>query len=401
LNNPQLKPVHPFPARMAPSIAWEHLNSKKRLRVLDPMVGSGTTVTIARFLGHEAFGIDTDPLAVTIASAWSNNLDEDVIREEANKILKSAKIYSKKLTSHTAFPGNCDKETQEFMKFWFDLRNRKELTSISKYIFLIKNDKVRQIMWTAFSRMIITKSSGVSLAMDISHSRPHKVYSKAPCNAFDIFIKSVESVISKAPFSDKTFYNKPQTKIINGDSRTMPYPSNYFDLIITSPPYLNAIDYFRASKLSLVWMGNSVNEIKKLRSNNIGSEVMAREVKEKHIQRASKKIGFIEDLPNREKGFTFRYIIEMDKVMKEISRVSKKKSKTIMVVGNSTLKNVYISNSNAIIDLGINYGLKLVKQTEREIPDNKRYLPSPGHSGSGSELKSRMRNEVVIEFIKQ
>ncbi len=66
-----LRPIHPFPARMAPSIIQRRLKSHKRLRVVDPMVGSGTTVVTARILGHHAIGFDTDPLALLIAKAWS------------------------------------------------------------------------------------------------------------------------------------------------------------------------------------------------------------------------------------------------------------------------------------------------------------------------------------------
>jgi hypothetical protein len=56
-------PIHPFPARMAPGIALEALGeSKAPLRVLDPMVGSGTVLAVARARGHHAFGVDLDPL---------------------------------------------------------------------------------------------------------------------------------------------------------------------------------------------------------------------------------------------------------------------------------------------------------------------------------------------------
>lgn len=41
-------PIHPFPARMAPGIALEALgDSETKLRVLDPMVGSGTVLAVA------------------------------------------------------------------------------------------------------------------------------------------------------------------------------------------------------------------------------------------------------------------------------------------------------------------------------------------------------------------
>lgn len=57
--------VHPFPARMAPGIALNALgNDRVPLRVLDPMVGSGTVLAVARSKGHYAIGFDSDPLSV-------------------------------------------------------------------------------------------------------------------------------------------------------------------------------------------------------------------------------------------------------------------------------------------------------------------------------------------------
>lgn len=385
---------------MAPGIAWDHLVSKGKMIILDPMVGSGTCVTIARYLGHDAYGIDTDPLAATISSAWSSNVDASSITLLATKILDKARVTCATLTTNSAFPKGCDSVTQAFIKFWFDLKNRKQLTALSIHIAKIKDQHIKNIFWTAFSRMIITKSYGVSLAMDISHSRPHKVYEKAPCKAFEIFLKSIETVISKAPFADKNLHHLPAATIINGDSRQMPYASGFFDLIITSPPYLNAIDYLRASKMSLVWMGHSVDTIKIVRRNNIGSELGTIASDKPHIMDAAKKIGQLKDLPSREKGFTFRYIEDMDKILMEMSRVLKTDGKAILVVGNSTLKNVYISNSEAIISLAANYGLELVTKIEREIPDNKRYLPSPVRGKSANALMNRMKNEVIIELKK-
>src|ERR1700722_19092756 len=60
--------VHPFPARMAANIPWEILSSRRgRLRVLDPMTGSGTSLVVGRAAGHATYGVDSDPLAVLIA----------------------------------------------------------------------------------------------------------------------------------------------------------------------------------------------------------------------------------------------------------------------------------------------------------------------------------------------
>lgn len=397
----KIKPIHPFPARMAHSIVWDYLSTTNgKMKVLDPMSGSGTTVTIARYLGHEAYGIDTDPLAVQIASAWCNNLNAEIVRLKAFQVLEKAKTTFKTLKARNSYPSNSDLETREFIDYWFDEKNKKQLTALSKHIALIRDYNIRIFLWTAFSKMIITKQSGVSLAMDVSHSRPHKVYEVAPKNAFGAFLINVENIISKAPFADKQLFDRPKSKIVSGDSRQLPFPANSFDFIITSPPYLNAIDYFRASKLALVWMGNNISDIRKLRSENIGTEVILKEVTEKHIRKASQQMGNLDNLPSRHRGFAYRYLMDMDKVVSEINRVLKTGGKTIMVVGNSTLKNVYINNSQAIVQLASYHGLSFTKLVERELPPNRRYLPSPSNFTAGKEFNSRMRSEVVLEFKK-
>src|SRR5207245_27342 len=91
-STPILRPIHPFPARMAPSIALRRLSgTKKKLRILDPMLGSGTTAVVARLRGHKAFGFDTDPLALLIAKSWSTDVNPKHFRRLAAKVLVSAR----------------------------------------------------------------------------------------------------------------------------------------------------------------------------------------------------------------------------------------------------------------------------------------------------------------------
>jgi SAM-dependent methyltransferase len=52
---------------------------QKRLRVLDPFCGRGTTIFAARLRGHEAYGIDCSPIAIAIARAkLAETTDADV-----------------------------------------------------------------------------------------------------------------------------------------------------------------------------------------------------------------------------------------------------------------------------------------------------------------------------------
>jgi hypothetical protein len=53
---------------------------------------------------------------------------------------------------------------------------------------------------------MITKSMGASLAMDISHSRPHRAYDFAPLRPFNKFLQSVDVVLRGTPFADSEGY---------------------------------------------------------------------------------------------------------------------------------------------------------------------------------------------------
>ena len=64
----------------------------------------------------------------------------------------------------------------------------------------------------------------------------------------------------------------PSTSIHAGDARNLPLKDGSVDLVLTSPPYLNAIDYMRCSKFSLVWMGHSIGGLRRIRTDSIGSE---------------------------------------------------------------------------------------------------------------------------------
>jgi Stage II sporulation protein E (SpoIIE) len=118
--------------------------------------------------------------------------------------------------------------------------------------------------------MIITKGAGVSLAMDVSHSRPHKTFAIAPFTPFERFVFVIEQVLRASHFSSEQ--KLPAANIRRGDARSIPLKDGVADLVLTSPPHLNAIDYLRGHKLSLVWMGQQIDALRELRSSNIGSK---------------------------------------------------------------------------------------------------------------------------------
>ncbi|MGZ5440735.1 MAG: hypothetical protein ACXW5U_01220 [Thermoanaerobaculia bacterium] len=394
-----LKPIHPFPARMAPAIAFDALPELGRpLRVLDPMAGSGTTLVAARLRGHEPFGFDTDPLAVLISKAWCAEFDPVDFERLAEDILCRARAVYRSLKLGDAYPAAADDETRAFVRYWFDGTSRRQLAALAISIEAQTPATDRDLLWVAFSRLIITKAHGSSLAMDVSHSRPHRVYDRAPALPFDNFRAQSQRVAAANPFAGKNRTTKPRALIRLADARKLPLDDASIDLVITSPPYLNAIDYLRGHKLSLVWMGHTIEKLRAIRTANIGTEVSTlASLDEGAIADVAARMGPVDALSTRHRGMLARYIGDLDAMMAELARVLRPSGRAVLVVGNSTLKGTFIRNSEAVRHLAKRYDFSLERSRRRPLPDDRRYLPPPS-SAAGNTLHARMREEVIVEL---
>ena len=388
---------------MAPSIAFKELGHAcvRPLRVLDPMAGSGTTLVVARLCGHLAYGFDTDPLALLISDVWISDINPEHVREEAREVIDRARSRFKIIKQSDAYPEGADEETKEFVRYWFDPINRRQLRSLAESIGFVNISSIQKILWCAFSRLIIAKKRGASLAMDLSHSRPHKVNNRSDFRPILNYHKAVETVISNSPFV-QSLEKYPKANISQGDARCLPLPDCFVDIVITSPPYLNAIDYLRCHKFSLIWMGRQIDFIRRLRASNIGSEAS------RGIQRSTRDMldtlgvmGDIDDLIGKNRRILIRYLQDMDLTIREISRVMKPGGRVIMVVGESTMQGVLIRNSKAMIHIGKAYGLVPKTIRTRKLPPSRRYLPPPSSLSAGPSLGSRMKEEVILTMRKQ
>jgi DNA modification methylase len=395
------EPVHPFPARMAPGIALEVVGEpKKPLRVLDPMMGSGTVLAVARSKGHQAIGIDIDPLAVLISKVWTTAINPEEVRDKATEVLDRARGIFSALPTRDAYPRHPDPETRRFVLYWFDDYARRQLTALATAIACVRDDVSRDVLWCAFSRLIITKQSGASLAMDLSHSRPHKSFDRAPAKPFKKFLAAVDRVVKNC--IDKNSVGcGPATCTYEGDARGLPLDDTSIDLVLTSPPYLNAIDYMRCSKFSLVWMGHRISELRRLRADIVGAEMGDRAAQgDQDIRGIAAKLKLRPALAARDEAVLVRYITDMRRAVREVARVLAPGGKAVYVVGENTIRGTYIRNSLIVSAVAELAGLKCQDRRIRTLPANRRYLPPPHAGGGSAALDRRMRREVVLEFTK-
>lgn len=386
--------VHPFPARMAASIPYMQLMARcKQLRVLDPMAGSGTCVAVARRLGHRAFGVDCDPLAILISRVGCSDLNANSVRRTAERVLLRATRTVSSIAAQDAYPIDADEETKTFIRYWFDSLCRRQLTALAGAIRRVHSQEVRNALWCAFSRMIVVKSAGVSRAIDVSHSRPHRRYDNAPLRPFAIFQSQVENVLAANPFSPNP--RAPAAVVQSGDARRLPFHAESMDIVITSPPYLNAIDYLRGHKLSLVWMGYKISSLRYIRENAIGAE------RGINLDTARILPGIApRELPARGRSILRRYLCDAEAFLKEIYRVLVPGGEFVLVVADSNYHGKRIRTSKALLRLSVQLGFKFMQSTRRRIELTKRYLPPPSLRKSGTRLRRRMRSELIFQLQK-
>jgi hypothetical protein len=158
------------------------------------------------------------------------------------------------------------------------------------------------------------------------------------------------------------------------------------------------LDYLRAHRLALVWMGYRMSELRAIRADSIGTERMPGPGdSQPAIELLSPLLGAIDELPLRTRGMINRFLIDLSSVLGEIRRVLKSTGHATFVVGNSCIRNVFIDNAAAVVAAAKSLGFTLVERKEREIPPARRYLPPPSVTDT-SGVKNRMRAEVILTF---
>ena len=385
--------VHPFPARMASEVALGALEGlTPRSTVLDPMCGSGVVVRRSLDTGHVGIGLDIDPLAVLMAKVWTTKLSPSIEPDFGLALAEKARTL---LDTTIEIPWiDRDQSTTEYINFWFCDTQRRQIRALLAASSRLRGQR-RDLMRLALSRIIVTKSKGASVAADASHSRPHRVRVD---NDFDVltgFTKSLEHLLRLLKDSPV----RASGRVRCGDARTLRGVSPAsIDAVITSPPYLNAIDYLRGHKLSLVWLGYETPEILKIKSRGVGAPSKRTREGSDRLD-AIVKAASVGELPPGIERVVVRYVHDILACLRQTHRVLRPSGYAVYVVSNSMLRGVEVDTARIIIEAASDAGLDLEDRYAREIPREHRYLPPP-QATVDSRLAARMRTESVLRFQK-
>lgn len=355
--------LHTYPGKLLPQIAHFFLAAKAWIPpnglVLDPFSGTGTVVLEAVLSGRSACYADVNPLAREITAA-------KVTPIETSKIRSAIKSLSDRLIEVSSAPVpnvvNIDK--------WYRPEVRDELARLVYCIDQDPDPVARLAFRIAFSATA-RKASRANARFSVP------VVDKSSTGSYDVaagFLSQIEANISRYEALLGALPKRAIVSCAGDDARSLrsltrshceesqkPLPNASVDAVITSPPYLSAQKYVRASSLSLGWLGYAKkSNLKEFEDKLIGREhfrvAATLKIRETPLDSANNLILNVAKINRLRATICASYINEMDEAIAEMYRVLKPSGKLVIVVGDNTVCGFNFETTRFISELCIRAG---------------------------------------------
>ena len=277
----------------------------KKGMVLDPFCGSGTTLLACKEKGVDSVGLDVLPMSVLAARAKTADYGWEMLRETAKKMLKRKFRFVQ-----SDFPGNLKRF---FQKHTLDdvLFFRGEVAALP--------EEVRDFFTLALVRTSM-KASWAYKDGSVLKVRKHPV---------PPFRHLFRRIIYRMIREGEAFRGRGKANASVGDARNVWLESNKVDAVITSPPYLNIIDYTKVYAIENWFAGK-------------GKPAPLRSY-----------FGFSEGKEGEKK-----YFEDMGLVLEEMHRVMKPGAKAGIVVGNAYFPDRVVDVDLILAKMGEDLGFK-------------------------------------------
>lgn len=327
----EISSLHPYPARFIESIPRsliDALGVKPGTSIMDPFCGSGTTLLEAKKKGIDSVGVDLNPIACLISKVKTQQAQVNLV-EVGNEICDRAETYCLKHGMEIPNIPNLD--------HWFKSDIQKSIYALVTEINNIDNIDLQNALRFCLSSIIVRVSNQES---DTRYAAIEKGASgKDVFKSFRTALERLKNAQSKIDCSDTN------TKIINKDILAVNSDdvSTDVSLVITSPPYPNAYEYWLYHKYRMWWLGYDPIDV---REHEIGARP--------HYQ---KKNG------QTEKDF----YNQMSSVFKLIDEVLVTGGHVCIVIGRSVIKGRTVDNALLIRNIANDYKYTCVADIERTI----------------------------------
>ncbi len=213
--------------------------SKKKDIILDPFMGSGTTLVEARGLGFSSIGVELNPFACLVTGAKKYYEEVDSLPVLNIKIGGEFSILSF--------------EQKEYLKKWFPQKLLSELETILYFIDGLKSRKEKVILKVILSNLL--RDHSLQDPKDLRIRRRAEV--PMGSSLVSSFLKSLrEHAVKQKEWLRIIGNSNAHMRPIHGDSRNLTHLLNEeIQGTVCSPPYVSALPYVDTYRLSMVALG--------------------------------------------------------------------------------------------------------------------------------------------------
>jgi hypothetical protein len=331
--------------------------------VLDPFAGSGTTLVETRRARGRALGTELLAPAVLAARVKTHfELEGAPLRDAADRVIRTAR-------RRREGPLPFLRETRR----QFDPDTLGDLTRLRDAL-PSGNGALTDALRLAFGRILIPASR--------LHRSPCLGYDRRPHAAgptpFDRFRSAVEEMAGDLDLlrEDRRSWGPP-ARVHEGDARTAIWPAGSVDLAVTSPPYVNGMDYVMNYKIDLAWLGyaHSYADLVALRSAEVACDNLPKSETAAYLSVVGSPDPWLDEILPRirdnveRKGsyrredmhaVVHRYFADLVPVLARVREALAPGGRFVLVVGDSLLAGTYVPGDLLTARLGAMLGYRIV-----------------------------------------
>jgi hypothetical protein len=392
--------IHRYPARLTPYIPLYFLSipsiGVKGGTLLDPFAGCGTVLVegpVHECQPMNSLGLEINPLARMIAKVKTTPLAADLVVDHWNRVV----LRYKTIGSNSRLPPFPNKS------FWFSAAVERRLARLHTAIEATRSPDIREFFLICFSsvvRKVALADPSISVPVRLNPTRfsngasrrwvRRQINERSAADVLTLVASAVEDNLERlAAWTDRVDESRCRVALTGNDARTFsktPYQPNGqagkrtgkirdVDLILTSPPYVNAQRYTRSLRLELFALGLTTggDDEAALDRQQIGTERVPRDDWETFdtvsvAPTAMRAIAKIRSKDRYRAAILSKYVADMTKVVTNAFTSLKPGGHAVFVVGNNTVRGTLVHNSNIVSEMGRYAGFDEVVMIRNRIP---------------------------------
>lgn len=364
--------------------------------ILDPFAGSGTALVQAKVNRIRSAGTELNPLLQFLAETKLN----------------SWHVSPRALVdTFDQLPKNCRKSAPEFLKsdkhFTPPVLCNLELLRGAIDTLPDKNDHQRclkDLMRLAFASILVDVSN-LKRTPCLGYDRKKRVADDAPWTLMQAKVFQIAKDLSMLQNRFPWTLDTP-SDIVHANAMTYDHQIP-FDLVITSPPYMNGLDYVMNYKIEMAWLGfvTSMKELKSIKDDMVVCDNVSRglindfassdekytndwleQIKDEISRNIARRGSYRRpDMPN----IVQKYFDDMYRVMRHVAKSIRPGGRFLLVVGDSLIADTYVPTDLILARIGM----------EPEIGLELESIEKARGRASGQVRSYRLR-ETIVTLLK-